>query len=45
MSNLSYTARRTPPSMGYLLDEFSESEELQAQFHEVDLSLINPEAL
>jgi hypothetical protein len=45
MSNLSYTARRIPPSMRYLLDEFSESEELQAQFHEVDLSLINPEVL
>lgn len=45
MSKLNFTVQRIPPSMGYLLDEFSESEELQAQFHEVDLSLINPEAL
>ncbi len=45
MSMLNYAVRRITPSIGYLLDEFSESEELQAQFHEVDLSLINPEAL
>ena len=30
---------------GYLLDEFSDSEELQSQFHEVDLSLETLEAI
>ena len=45
MSMLNYAVRRITPSIGYLLVEFSGSEELQAQFHEVDLSLINPEAL
>ena len=45
MIKLNYTVRSITPSIGYLLDEFSESEELQAQFHEVDLSLINSEAL
>ena len=45
MIKLNYTVRRIIPSIGYLLDEFSELEELQAQFYEVDLSLINPEAL
>jgi hypothetical protein len=39
-----YLRRITPPK-GYLLDEFSESEELQAQFHELDLSLKNLEAI
>jgi len=39
-----YLRRITPPK-GYLLDEFSESEELQAQFHEVDLSLKTLEAI
>ena len=39
-----YLRRITPPK-GYLLDEFSESEELQAQFHEVDLPLKNLEAI
>jgi hypothetical protein len=33
------------PLKGYLLDEFSDSEELQSQFHEVDLSLKTLEAL
>lgn len=39
-----YLRRITPPK-GYLFDEFSESEELQSQFHEVDLSLKNLEAI
>ena len=33
------------PLKGYLLDEFSDSEELQSQFHQVDLSLKTLEAL
>jgi len=33
------------PLNGCLLDEFSDSEELQSQFHEVDLSLKNLEAI
>lgn len=33
------------PLRGYLLEEFSESEELQSQFHEVDVSLKNLEIL
>ena len=39
-----YLRRITPPK-GYLLDEFSESEELQSQFHEVDLPLKSLETL
>jgi hypothetical protein len=30
---------------GYLLEEFSDSEELQSQFHEVDVSLKTLEAV
>jgi hypothetical protein len=45
MIKLNYTVQSITPSIGYLLDEFSESEELQAQFHEVDLALINSETL
>lgn len=32
-----YLRHLTPPK-GYLMDEFSDSEQLQAQFHEVDFS-------
>lgn len=33
--------RRLTPPKGYLMDEFSDSEQLQLQFNEVDLSPLN----
>lgn len=35
----------SPPLKGYLFDEFSDSEELQSHFHEVDVSLKTLEAI
>ena len=49
MGNLNYSPSYfvigVTPLKGYLLEEFSDSEELQSQFHEVDVSLKTLEAV